>query len=65
MSDWKTIDSAPRDGTMVLGARNGSHQGLVCWDSGSWLMTLEGDTYAALPAKREPTHWMAVEAPPK
>lgn len=55
MDEWKTIDSAPRDGTDVL-VWDGDSVSLSHWDEGWWVLleyTLDGVT-----------HWMPLPAPP-
>lgn len=62
MSEWKTIDSAPRDGTYII--INGMKNGGVCeakWFKkyGNW--KLRGGNFA-LPDS--PTHWQPLPPPP-
>ena len=62
MSEWKTIDTAPRDGTEVLGAwrfmlGDWCFQ-IVKWHQGAWVVTWDFDEV-------EPTHWMPLPKPPE
>ena len=59
---WQTIDSAPKDGTHILGVWCHSRTGIyaVTWFSdGSWH---EWDDSIEL---SEPTHWMPLPEGPK
>ena len=65
MSEWKTIDSAPKDGAKILASAVGdgwSAYNIVWWrwhkngKTGSWHTT--GSTWL-------PTHWMPLPAPPE
>jgi hypothetical protein len=57
MSEWKTIESAPKDGTPVLVHRVGEtpfpNPIVVKWDERAWMWRL---TYSESRI-REPTHW--------
>lgn len=66
MSEWKTIDSAPKDGTHILlapsmeGDRHGSREGF--WTEmygGVWYMSSVGH----LNGFWRPTHWMPLPEP--
>jgi len=65
MSEWKPIDTAPRDGTYVLGYREGEGwMTVIYWSDylykgGNWraLYCEKGDWW--------PTHWMPLPQPPK
>ena len=65
MTDWKTIDSAPKDGTLILLFEPGNKSipddvGFVCagiWDAENW--------YDGVSGYPEPTHWMPLPSPPK
>ena len=58
---WQGIESAPRDGTFVLGFgphnTRGSYREVIHWWGDRWTITwMEG--YG------EPTHWMPLPTPP-
>ena len=58
---WRTIDSAPRDGTWVLlysAAETLEPYGAGWWDqvAGTWIMASLGGY--------EPTHWQPLPEPP-
>jgi len=66
MSEWQPIDTAPRDGTIVLAAQ-GSTIDTMFWtmsawaDGGGWVNNINrSDTYVF-----DPTHWMPLPEPPK
>lgn len=67
MSEWKPIETAPRDGTKVLAWRNGALE-ILRWDhikvgplmAGWWFV---GDR-AVVDRDAQPTHWMPLPAPP-
>jgi hypothetical protein len=64
--EWKTIESAPRDGTDIL-AWDGETLTVVCWDESlkatdapsCWALYNRFATDAV-----EPTHWMPLPDPP-
>lgn len=66
MSEWQTIDSAPKDGTEIW-AYNGE-QARMKWISGdgyalwSWADEILADVDADAV---QPTHWMPLPEPPK
>ena len=73
MSDWKSIDSAPRDGTRIL-VCGGTWMGEICGPSPNTDVALvfwyepsiewsvcDTDTYSA--SIDGPTHWAAVPPP--
>lgn len=80
MDDWRTIDSAPKDGTAVLvyfarlnfGADLGrlrnhvEHVALGWYEDGTWYEA--GTAHDMFESWREaeqlPTHWMPLPAPP-
>jgi hypothetical protein len=73
MSDWQTMDSAPKDATRFLAFENGNQY--VCkW--GDWYLARTGangkreDVYGWIPAgaqpgaQAHPTHWMPLPEGP-
>jgi hypothetical protein len=57
---WRTIDSAPRDGTPFWAYQRGREQ-YVCWEQDTrdglvWMDENDNEP--------EPTHWMPLPAPP-
>ena len=77
MSEWKTIDSAPKDGTHILGASEKYvHESWFVRDkikldsSGSFYNSLPKDTgigkwFIDHNTFFIPTHWMPLPEPPK
>lgn len=73
-NEWRTIDSAPKDGTPVLLLIDG-HVREGVWDpsefdpatddvTGNWqLLWAEGNAYGCGPNNR-PTHWRPLPSPP-
>lgn len=59
MAEWRTIDSAPRDGTPVLvwGGRH-SPKPVIVESDGEWWNT------AGRGLRATPTHWMPLPDPP-
>lgn len=72
MSEWMPIETAPKDGTEILGFEPGWKVGIIagiCWDKDRWHGG-PGWTWARLKNADEsnncdPTHWMALPEPPK
>lgn len=74
MSEWMPIETAPKDGRMVLLGFAGESQ-IVC--VGQWVeMSVNADYYDMLPcwvgwvwgspsALIDPSHWMPLPEPPK
>lgn len=62
MSEWKPIETAPKDGTPLLlfGIYPGDQQPLW-WVTGGWQNGRFRGDYATPP----PTHWLPLPAPPK
>lgn len=61
MSEWRPIESAPRDGTPILGFMPSYYQGkggqsVILWLHGKWM---DNRAWATIP-----THWMPLPAPP-
>jgi hypothetical protein len=66
MNDWQTIETAPKDGTSILGW-NGEEMTVVSWFKnhlyeGLWSQSVPG-TYSQ-DTEWEPTHWMPLPEPP-
>jgi len=63
MTEWRPIETAPRDGTPVLVGINdaGTRVVLVRWQMDDWRYPF---TIRRLKAYT-PTHWMPLPAPPK
>jgi hypothetical protein len=62
MSEWKLIETAPKDGTrvMIVIAENIKTVCVAYWSKGC-------DAWMSIPGcwSREATHWMPIPAPPK
>ena len=63
MSDWQPIETAPKDGTAVLGYD--PSDGYLCiyvvrWREGEW-REAAGEEYG----RWRPTHWMPLPSPPR
>jgi hypothetical protein len=60
----RPIDTAPTDGSPMLGVRNGRHIGIVSYDPVNlcWANTLDGEDYALLAKAFWPTHWIPLPA---
>jgi hypothetical protein len=64
---WQPIETAPKDGTTILGAdfcsfTNQWNISTVSWD-GAWSLVITG-AYAE-DDKWNPTHWMPLPTPPE
>lgn len=60
---WRSIDSAPKDGTAVLAHFGGDRHGVIHWTGwggGTWRCHFTGHNISS-----EPTHWMPLPAPPE
>ena len=66
-SEWQAMDSAPKDGTLFIGAVDGKAR-LVAWGKISHI-PLYGFCLADQGAEDfdlcEPTHWMPLPSPPE
>lgn len=68
MSEWKPIDTAPRDGSWILGWRDTFIQDQIeVWrlatynkNPDMWLNAADSNDY-----DQQPTHWMPLPEPPK
>jgi len=68
--NWRTIDSAPNDGTRVLGAQYDEVGGYwrifsMFWHSGSTLPAGWEPFWQHGGLKENPTHWADMPAPPR
>lgn len=59
---WQTIDSAPRDGTRILGFENGQVS-VINWDRivDCWALSDDIDGWRR---PMDATHWMPLPPPP-
>ena len=64
MSEWQPIETAPKDGTVVVGYDRSNHHAddrnyaeFMRWDGERWR---DPDTWTITP-----THWMPLPEPPK
>ena len=67
--EWQTIDTAPRDGTPILGWVDGEYSTVAWWSSpkidspgGWWSLCIPG-SYAE-DGEWNPTHWMSLPDAP-
>jgi len=74
MSEWQTIDMAPKDGSVVLlyqpfGQWRGNRSGQQIITTGYWHQpgnpTVAGFWCSAVTFIYRPTHWMPLPDPPK
>lgn len=73
MMKWMPIESAPKDGTMVLGwpatgRYNQDFPAAMVWDGdrNDWIITVGGpDQFYNIGNPDAPTHWMELPAPPE
>lgn len=71
MSEWQPIDSAPRDGTLIL-VSNGEDVGVAgfvnnrfCWAKGAgWAWEGDGDYGGLADCDWTLTHWQPLPEPP-
>jgi hypothetical protein len=59
---WEPIDSAPKDGSSILGYADSSFA-VVEWYRGGWWSLSEPGAYAE-DSEWNPTHWMPLPEPP-
>lgn len=75
--DWQPIETAPKDGTMILGVRVFSYPGgerfvsgaTMMWEGGGGRVLSGGWAYSGflvcmVEPDHMPTHWMPLPAPP-
>lgn len=67
MSEWQPIETAPQDGTPVLGFWKGDgrhvderNYALTLFERGTWLDALDSSVEYG-----DPNHWMPLPEPPK
>jgi len=68
MSEWQPIETAPRDGTKLLGYEGDGRINTMWFESqyvwvspGAWISDYNrSDTY-----EHQPTHWMPLPEPPQ
>lgn len=72
MTEWRTIDSAPKDGTRIITFHLWTTYiqmvGISYWGSQGMYNAPAWHTYSATGAINhidQPTHWMPLPAPPK
>lgn len=60
--EWKTMETAPRDGTTILGGwSDDGHREIIHWEGeGGW----RGDASGFWHPDNWPTHWRPLPAPP-
>lgn len=65
MTMWQPIETAPKDGTEVLGVVAGSlgTASVTCMVEGEWQCS-DFDEYEYVSCTWEPTHWMPLPPPP-
>ena len=62
MNEWQSIETAPKDGTVVdLWVSEDGRYTDCQFDGGLWLHTQDGLTYSL---GSDPTHWMPLPPPP-
>lgn len=60
--EWQPIDTAPKDGTSILGYDD-HDMNIVYWSFSGWNLVCAG-SYAEY-TDWDPTHWMALPDPPR
>lgn len=60
MPVWHPIESAPKDGTLILAPVGHGIMDVVSWWGGQWR-----ETANALAIRNEPTHWQPLPTPPE
>lgn len=61
---WRTIDSAPKDGTPFL-ARSGNWLTVGSWNKHRNGWCVSSPSYDAYPPDEQPTHWQPLPTPPQ
>jgi len=78
MTDWQPIDTAPKDGTWILGINNRGNQSVIIWKNealdwfdisrSGWIHPFSDgrlSTFWNGGCGSVATHWMPLPAPPK
>lgn len=67
--DWQPIETAPKDGKMVLIGREDGLIHVSRWVDAEWrigaTINLNGVEIARMQIRAEPTHWMPLPPPPE
>jgi len=67
LSEWHPIETAPKDGSSILGYGNFNKMTSILWDDhpgdAGWGYSEQGLYYGRLDFK--PTHWMPLPEPPR
>lgn len=70
MGEWKPIDTAPKDGTEIIGANN-CYVGVFHWDSQGHIRKGQPRPFWSQwfypqhwSRAHQPTHWLPLPAPP-
>ena len=56
---WRTIDSAPKNGTLVFAYWRQNHMETAYFKRGSWWGAVDSEEM------NDPTHWMPLPKPPR
>lgn len=66
MSEWRPIETAPKDGTRIqLGFENMRGFNVIAhWTDGGWSAAGTGQHAIYLHGRPPPTHWMPLTDPP-
>jgi len=59
---WRSIDSAPKDGTVILGWWNSECIETITFRGNAWTWSSDGDSWSH---GGGPTHWMPLPQPPE
>lgn len=59
MSEWQTIESAPKDGSQFLAYDSVGFTTVCWWDGGEICAAWDGTVFT------DATHWMPLPEPPK
>jgi hypothetical protein len=64
VSEWKLIETAPKDGTSFL-ACVGIWQTVCVWHRHQRCWVTNGPVYSRYDVDEQPTHWMPLPEPPQ